>query len=141
MKPTLPLVWLVWTAVLTGCALGPEQELFDPIDDQPPAVVATLPEDGWRQVPTGFIPRVWFSEHVDPATVWLGSMRLTSGQALTAASYQVEQGQDGRGQVILRPHRPLIPGVQYSLRITPEITDLYGNPLISEKRIQFETMD
>jgi len=136
-------VWLSGLLVpvlLAGCGLTSEEELFGVFDDTPPEVVATLPGADWIKVPPSITVRVWFSEVVDPASVWIGSIQLISGQDLASAVYQVEAEADGRGLVLLDPREPLIPGVEYMLRITEKVTDLYGNPLQDETRVVFETL-
>lgn len=131
--------WLVCLALVGGCTWTSDQDLYPPLDAEPPRVVGSIPQDGWIQVPSGMELRVWFSEPVDPASVDRGSIYLYTGQELVALRYLVGQEQDGRGLVVLRPERPLLRGVEYILHIRDGVTDLLGNPLHHEVEIRFET--
>ena len=140
LKPGTILAWLVILVFPGGCGYSSEEELFGVIDGTPPSVAQTLPGQGWILVPTSITVRVWFSEPVDPSSVWLGSIQLISGQDLTSAGYLVGVEEDGRGLVLIAPRDPLIPGVEYVLRITSKVTDLYGNPLDRETLVTFRTI-
>jgi hypothetical protein len=127
----------VWMA---GCGLHSDEPLFGVFDDMPPVVTGTLPETDWIQVPTTITVQVWFSEAVDPQTVWRNSMHLLTGQDLAPVYHQVEERPDGRGLVRLIPREPLLGGVDYVLRVTREVTDWYGNPLQDEFQASFRTL-
>jgi hypothetical protein len=140
LRPKDLLIWISGLVLTAGCTVVSEEDLFSAIDDSKPWVEDSLPQDGWIQVPTGITLKIWFSEPVEPATVSIGNIHLFSGQDLTPASYLAGEEEDGRGLVVLRPRESLIPGVQYTLRITTRITDLYGNPLEAETLILFHTI-
>ena len=131
---------LLLAYLLAGCLSASDEKLYPPIDSVPPRVVETLPEDGWMQVPTKMDVKVWFSEAIDPQSVYLSSMHLVTGQELVAASYLVSEEEDGRGLVVMRPLRPMVPGVVHRLRITTGVQDLFGNPLSHQVEISFSTL-
>ncbi len=133
---SLPLIALL---ALGGCTLTGEEPLFEPVDAQPPRIVASLPAHGWIAVPVGIEPRVWFSEPVDPASVGPNTVALWSGDHEAEVRYHIDVEPDGRGVVRLTPVRPLLSGVRYVLGIARRVTDVYGNPLDDFWIAAFET--
>lgn len=125
--------------LLAGCTLVGD-ELYPALDDRRPEVVATFPPDGWRQIPVGISPVVWFSEPIEPGSVHAGSLSLVSGDFVQHSRYRVEVESDGRGRVTLEPIEPLLTGVTYSLRIGAELADLAGNALADPQTVSFRTL-
>ncbi|MBW1809474.1 MAG: Ig-like domain-containing protein [Deltaproteobacteria bacterium] len=126
--------------LLGGCTLTADEDLFGVHDQIAPQVVQTLPGDDWIQVPLGIELKIWFSEPVEPNSVYVESLHLYTGQDLMQADYLVSQTENGCGLVVLRPDSLLVPGVCYHLKITSLITDLFGNPLEEDKQVIFTTM-
>lgn len=122
-----------------GCTLVGD-ELYPPLDDEGPAVVATFPPDGWRQIPLGISCVVWFSEAMEPGSVDAQSVALVSGDFVQRARYRVEVEPDGRGRVTLEPVEPLLSGVTYQLRVGAGLSDLVGNPLTNPQTVTFQTL-
>ncbi|HOX42584.1 MAG TPA: Ig-like domain-containing protein [Myxococcota bacterium] len=123
---------------LGGCSLeGPA--LYPPLDGQPPRVVASLPADGWIQVPPGLRPRVWLSEPLDEDSLLPGAVRLWSGPREERLGLVAGEDEDGRGVLALEPREPLLGGVRYHLRLEGWVTDRLGNPLGDAWEVEFAT--
>jgi hypothetical protein len=133
--------WLLAALVLAGssCTLVGD-ELYPLLDDVAPEVIASFPEQGWLQVPTGITLEVWFSEPIEPATVGRNQVTLFSGDHLQRCRYQAEQTPEGLGLVRIEPVEALIAGVHYRLEITRGITDRAGNPLAAPFGLTFDTL-
>jgi Big-like domain-containing protein len=133
------IIGLAWLGLLGGCTLTSDEDLFGVHDQVAPQVVETLPGNDWIQVPLGIELKIWFSEPVEPNSVYVESLHLYTGQDLMQADYLVSQTDDGLGLVVLRPNSLLVPGVRYHLKITSLITDLFGNSLPEDKQVIFTT--
>lgn len=97
-----------------------------PIDNTPPAVAQTVPNDGATQVALTSAIRVTFSESIDGATVTGSTFKVASGGSPVpgALSY------DAASRVAsFTPSSPLTAGAAYAVTITTGITDVAGNPL------------
>ncbi len=136
----LPALMLVAVALApAGCGQA-GAGLYPPGDTTPPQVVDSVPAAGWRHVPLGVTPRVWFSEPLDPATAVQGNLGLSSGAYHQQCRFRTAIEPDGRGRVDLLPERALLPGAHYRLWLNRGITDRAGNPLPVAVQISFDTI-
>lgn len=102
------------------------------IDDTPPVVVLTIPENGAANVPTNTGITATFSEGVDPATVTSLTFDVSKG---TDALDLIVSGKD----VVFIPDADLELGNSFTATITTGVKDLAGNPLSEAFSWSFST--
>ncbi|TAL39329.1 MAG: hypothetical protein EPN93_01975 [Spirochaetes bacterium] len=98
-------------------------EFFAGNDFVSPRVVSVSPADGHQGTPDAIV--ISFSEPVRDESVAAG-VTLSPGTALLR-----EYSPDGT-VLTLRPYYGFEPGTRYTLRVSREVCDLKGNPLIDE---------
>ena len=89
------------------------------------------------RVPTDVTFRLTFDDYPDPDTVRSDSILLTTGFFWVPGSYGVDLIDKA---AVMRPIRPLSPGLGYSLHLRPALSSLAGCPGSSEE-IEFITGD
>jgi len=104
---------------------------------KPPIIVRTDPPRGKTRVPLNSVIIVVFSEPVDGGTLTPTTTRLErAGQPVPAT---LEPTADRLGVRIV-PEAPLEPGIEHTIVLEPEITDLVGDTLESRFSSSFVTV-
>lgn len=96
--------------------------------DDPLSVTGTAPEPGTDNVPANVLPRVIFSNPLDPATVSAATVRLVDADGAPVSGSPSVEG----SAVTVTPARPLAEGETYRLAVTGGaggVADRNGNTL------------
>ena len=101
------------------------------------ALDRSVPRPNSVAVPTDVTFRLTFDDYPDPDTVRSDSILLTSGFFWVPGSYGTDMIDK---TAVMRPIRPLSPGLGYSLHLRPALSSLAGCPGSSEE-IEFITGD
>jgi len=104
---------------------------------RPPVVVRTDPPPKKRDVPLNAVLLVVFSEPLDAATVSEESVRLSLGGASVEGT--IGFADDEQLMVRFTPAAPLVPGTEYTLRVTQAVADQDGDALVEPLAIPFTT--
>jgi hypothetical protein len=100
-------------------------------------LIGSVPLPNSIAVPTDVTFRLTFDDYPDPDTVRSDSILLTSGFFWVPGSYGTDLIER---TAVMRPIRPLSPGLGYSLHLRPALSSLTGCPGASEE-IEFITGD
>jgi hypothetical protein len=111
------------------------------VDTVPPRATWTVPADGVSGLPVSSRVGVTFSEMVDPKTVWLGSVRLYSGD-VGGSITPVEGIISVQENVVnFTPTTPLSPDTDYTFEIPAGgVADYNGNRVEEALLITFTTL-
>ena len=124
--------------ILITTARGQTIEYMHPVPPtRPPVIVRTDPPRRKRDVPLNAMLLVVFSEPIDPSTVTPQRVHLLrDGQPVEAA---IEVSSDGL-RMTIRPEGELVPGTEYVLVVSAELTDLAGERLEQGAEVEFSTV-
>ncbi|MBI5510296.1 MAG: Ig-like domain-containing protein [Deltaproteobacteria bacterium] len=125
------------TAVDTTDKLNYALATFMVNDRTPPALVTVTPLNGATGVVTTTAVTAVFSEALGCATVTPTSVSLLDASASAVPATRSCSGSPS--QVVLTPEAPLVPGVDYTLRLTTDIQDAKGNALAAPVVTTFTT--
>jgi hypothetical protein len=104
---------------------------------RPPVIVRTDPPRRKRDVPLNALLLVVFSEPIDPSSVTPQRVQLLrDGQPVESG---IEISTDGL-RVTIRPEDELLPGTEYVLVVSPELTDLAEERLEQGVEVEFSTV-
>ena len=106
-------------------------------DRRPPIVVRTDPPPQKRDVPLNAVLLVVFSEPLDSATLTDTSVQLLRDGAPVAGTLGF--GDAAHLTVTFTPVGPLAAGAEYTLMVAQGITDLGGDTLEAQVRVEFTT--
>jgi Tol biopolymer transport system component len=106
---------------------------------RPPVVVRTEPPPKKRDVPLNAVLLLVFSEPIDPATVTDVSVQLSQGGALVAGTLAF--GDAAHLTVTFTPAASLAAGLEYTLLLTQDVTDLDGTTMEAPVTVTFTTAD
>ncbi|MEL7833718.1 Ig-like domain-containing protein [Fodinibius sp. Rm-B-1B1-1] len=104
------------------------------IDQTPPSVESTNPQDGQQDVPVDIQLTATFSEQLDPATVTTNTFRLQSSNGPISGSVSYSGT-----TATYTPDNPLADGTTFTATITNGIEDLNGNALDNNYSWNFTT--
>jgi hypothetical protein len=105
-----------------------------PVDEAPPALVATYPAAGTALLPVDAGIELVFDEPVDLDRLRAGGARLeTAGGAAVPAAIESHGA-----AVVIRPRAPLAYGTTYRVAL-PDVADVAGNRLADAATLQFST--
>jgi len=125
------------TLALAAACSYPTGETPYPGECVPLHLIGSVPLPNSIAVPTDVTFRLTFDDYPDPDTVRSDSILLTSGFFWVPGSYGTDLIER---TAVMRPIRPLSPGLGYSLHLRPALSSLTGCPGASEE-IEFITGD
>lgn len=115
------------------------QAMFTTLDEQPPAVISTLPGSGARDVPVDVQIRIGWTEPLDPDSIFGGALQLDdldAGSGVTTTATLTSQGYE----LLVTPVTDLLADHLHRLTITG-VRDLAGNVLAGPFVLEFEAED